>query len=452
VSVTADHQRLTVPSAIRRISPEENVRLTRVGAGTPMGEVFRRYWMPVCLSEEVPTPDCPPVRLRILGEDLIAFRDTNGTVGVIDAYCAHRRAPLFFGRNEECGLRCVYHGWKYDVNGNCVDLPPEPPTSKMLRRVHLKSYPTHEAGRLVWAYMGPPEERTDPPDYEWLRVPPESVRVSKCLQSCNFLQAIEGGIDTAHVSYMHNNHMSDRNQLGVIDKRPRLEVEFTDHGFRYVGIRNVTEEQLYVRGYQYIMPNQKLQGAFLSLFGDVSKAQGDLNEVMREKVPNVYGHVWVPVDDENTIVYTMRYAKNVGDEFPEEYWVARETSSGRGPDDYIPGTFYLKKNLGNDYQIDRELQARESFTGITGINTQDVAIQEGMGPIVDRSLEFPGTTDRAICAARELLLEAAADVEAGRRPRAVDPADSRLVRAADVVIPADADWHELMDAQFTAEW
>src|SRR5579875_720451 len=176
------------------LTPQENERLTRVGPGTPMGNVFRRYWLPAALSSELPEPDCPPVRVRILGEDLVAFRDTEGKVGLVSAYCPHRRAPMFFGRNEECGLRCVYHGWKFDRTGTCVDMPSEPPDSLFKTKVTIKSYPTWEGGDLIWTYMGPPAEQPPVPDYEYVRAPKTHRFVSKTLQRCNYLAALDGGV------------------------------------------------------------------------------------------------------------------------------------------------------------------------------------------------------------------------------------------------------------------
>ena len=219
------------------LKPEDNERLTRVGPGTPGGNLFRRYWQPALLSSELPERDGAPVRIRLLGEDLLAFRDTEGRVGVVDAYCPHRRAPLFYGRNEECGLRCVYHGWKFDVTGACTDLPTEPPDSRMKASVRINAYPTVEKGGLVWTYMGPKETLPPEPDYEWLRVPPSHLHVSKTYEACNYLQAVEGGLDTAHSSYLHNNKLGDNSMLRNRDGAPKLEVEKTDYGYYYVSDR-----------------------------------------------------------------------------------------------------------------------------------------------------------------------------------------------------------------------
>src|ERR1019366_5051471 len=186
------------------MTPQENERLTRVMPGSPMGNLMRRYWQPAALSEELPEPDGAPVRVRLLGEDLIAFRDSNGGVGLVDAFCPHRRAPMFFGRNEAGGLRCVYHGWKFDAAGTCVDMPSEPPDSLFKTKVTIKAYPTFEAGDVIWTYMGPPAEMPERPDYEWMRAPRTHRILSKTYEAANYLQGLEGGLDTAHSSFAHN--------------------------------------------------------------------------------------------------------------------------------------------------------------------------------------------------------------------------------------------------------
>ena len=185
------------------LSPEENELVTRTDAGTPMGEVMRRYWMPAALASELPEPDCPPIRVRLLGEKLVAFRDSQGRVGLIDEFCAHRRASLFLGRNEESGLRCVYHGWKYDTRGTCLDMPNEPAESNFKHAVRLKAYATAELGGLIWAYMGSPEKIPPLPKFEWTQVPENYRHLSKMWQECNWLQALEGAIDNAHAGFLH---------------------------------------------------------------------------------------------------------------------------------------------------------------------------------------------------------------------------------------------------------
>jgi len=413
------------------ITKELNDRLTQTGPGTPMGEVFRRYWIPACLSEEIFEPDGPPVRVRLLSEDLVAFRDSSGEIGLVEAYCAHRRAPLFFGRNEECGLRCVYHGWKFDVQGTCVDMPSEPPYSKFRLRVAIKAYPTYERAGIVWTYMGPTQEMPPPPNYEWMRAPYlKHQRVSKTGEHANYLQGFEGGIDTAHSSFAHNNDITDPNTLRVLDPHPTLEVDRTDYGFRYGSIRNISEDQSYVRVYQYYMPSQQAR-AFLFDF------RGKQN-----KLPSLDGHIWVPIDDENCYVYNWKYTANDEHEITDEGWNEVEHWFGRGKEDMIPGTYWLKQNPWNDYLIDREVQRTKTFTGISGLNTQDFAIQEGMGSIVRRDLEALGSTDRAIQSARELLIEATHDVEQGRTPKGTDPSTYERVRPGEIIIPRGVPWRD----------
>ena len=196
------------------LSQEDNELITNTNRGTPMGEVFRRFWIPVLMSEELPGPDCTPVRVQILGETLTAFRDTLGRIGLIDANSPHRGAPTFFGRNEDCGLRCLYHGWKYDVDGNCVDMPniPQEEAESYRRRIHILSYPCFEGGNLVWAYMGPPDRKPPVPEFEWLNLPKDHIYVSKFQIDCNYLQAMEGDFDDSHAIFLHStlNLTSDR--------------------------------------------------------------------------------------------------------------------------------------------------------------------------------------------------------------------------------------------------
>ncbi len=422
------------------LKPEDNERLVRVGPGTPAGELFRRYWQPAALSTELPEPDCPPIRVRILGEDLIAFRDTDGKVGLIDAYCPHRRAPMFFGRNEECGLRCVYHGWKFDIEGRCVDMPSEPPDSLFKTKVTITAYPTVELGDIVWTYMGPREQMPAPPDYEWMRAPRTHRIISKTFEDANYLQGLEGGLDTSHSSFVHNERLGDRNWIRNRDGAPRLAVEKTDYGYYYTSTRDMQEDGLYVRVYHYVMPFQQMRGSVTALTGG------------RAKVPKLDGHIWVPIDDEHTNVYNFAWSYSSDVPITPEYAEEWESLNGRGKDDLVPGTFKLKKNLANDYMIDRQRQKTQTFTGIVGINTQDMALQEGMGHIVDRSKERLGTSDKAIIMTRQLLLEATRDVEAGRKPCGTEPSTYRNVRPYDDYVPKGADWRQEFAGELAAKW
>jgi phthalate 4,5-dioxygenase oxygenase subunit len=422
------------------LTKEMNELLTRVGPGTRLGEVFRRYWLPALLSEEVPEPDGAPVRVRLLGEDLVAFRDSNGKVGLVGAYCPHRGAPMFFGRNEECGLRCVYHGWKFDAAGNCVDMPSEPPDSIFKTKVNIEAYPTWEGGGTVWAYLGPRAEMPPFPAYEWLRAPASHQRVSKTLEHANYLQALEGGIDTAHSSFVHNNDLSDRSRLKSIDTHPVLEVERTAYGFRYAGIRTVGGDRRYVRAYHFLLPNMQMRAALLDRSGEPRKH------------PTIRGHVWVPVDDEWTMVYNWICSADQAHEISDEFWERHEKAAGRGRDDFIEGSYRLRRNLSNDYLIDRAVQKTRTFTGIQGLNTQDYAVQEGMGPILDRTREHLGSTDKAIVMARRLLRAAIDDLAEGRPPAGTDPEAIRLLRPAEAIIDGSEPWQEAMKDLLTAQW
>ena len=422
------------------LTREQNERLVRVGPGTPAGELFRRYWQPAVLCEEVPEKDGAPVRVRLLGEDLLAFRDTDGAVGLVDAHCPHRMAPMFFGRNEECGLRCAYHGWKFDRNGDCTDMPTEPGNEVMKQKTKIKAYPTVERGGIVWAYMGPPDRKPPPPDYEWTRVPHDFLHVSKTYQECNYLQALEGGLDTAHSSYAHNNNMAAKSDPRLKDKSPRLDVNPTDYGYNYVSTRQMGGGDTYVRLYHYVMPFQQMRGGIHEFSGE------------RRKSPALDGHIWAPIDDYTTYVYNWHHTYDDTTPVDQAHRDATEIFYGRGPDDMIPGTYRLKKNKANDYMIDRRLQKEKVFTGITGINTQDFALQEGMGPIVDRSREHLGSTDRAIITMRAMLLRAIDAVEKGGEAPGADPQTHRDMRPFDHFVKAGQDWREVFAPEIRAKW
>jgi len=401
---------------------EDNELVTRVGPGTPMGLTLRRYWMPALLSSELPHADSDPLRVRLLGEDLVAFRDSNGSVGLIQNNCPHRGASLFFGRNEEGGIRCVYHGWKFDVSGQCLDMPAE---SDFRSKVAARAYPTTEKAGVVWTYMGPPERQPPVPDLEWMRAPAGYCWISRTYQSCNYLQAMEGGLDTSHSSFLHREFTPD----GLTNPRarstaPRLEVLNTDYGYMYASIRHLPDDkQNYVRVYHYVMPFYQLRA------GGSPKSLG-----------NTDGHMWVPIDDVTCWTYNFHFS-HAGPLAYEE-WQRVEHQMGRGlAEDYTPGTFKLKANATNDYALSRERQRTVNYTGIQGTNTQDFAVQESMGAIYDRTREHLGSADTAIIQMRRLLLEAVRDVAEGR-----DPIGSRgqgsNVRPAQMYLPDDARWSE----------
>jgi phthalate 4,5-dioxygenase len=425
------------------LSVAENERITRIGPGTPMGAVFRRYWLPALLSSELPEPDGAPVRVRILAEDLIAFRDASGKVGLVEAFCPHRRAPMFFGRNEEGGLRCVYHGWKFDAGGACVDMPSEPAARRELdeglfeTKVTIGAYPAWEAAGIVWAYLGPSEHRPPPPDAEFLRAPATHRHVSKTFEDCNYLQALEGGFDSAHVTILHNQRIGDRTFLGDYSGVvPQIEVERTPYGMRYTAIRTRATKQM-VRVYHYVMPVTQIRGQ---------------NIAFDPEIFTINGHYWVPVDDTHTATYNWMYSDDPAVPLTPAFVDAAEHEIGRGPQDMDPDhPYHLKANAANDFFIDRTLQ-RTTFTGIPGINTQDIAVQVGMGPIVDRSREHLGTTDRAIIVLRQLLLDAAEAVANGEAPPGVDPNGYRSVRADSHAVPVGMDWRDAMRDRLVARF
>ena len=401
------------------LSKDDNERLTRVGPGTPMGNVFRRYWLPALLSSELKDRDGAPVRVRLLGEDLVAFRDTTGAVGLVDAYCAHRRAPLFLGRNEKAGLRCVYHGWKFDRTGQCTELPTEPKESTYKERIKLKAYPTWEGGDMIWTYMGP-LPAPPPPDYELVRAPVTHRFASRTVQDCNYLQALEGGLDASHATILHNMTLGDMSWLDDFERTtPKLDVRSTDYGFEYSGVRNL-KGRYWVRVYQYVMPATQIRGRIAPVRG----------EKAAPRVPLIGGHFWVPIDDVTVSVLNFFYSADPAIPIDRDYIMEQEADYGRGPDDLRPD-LRLKKSLANDFLIDRDVQRTNTFSGISGVNTQDAAVQEGMGPIVDRSQEHLGSTDRAIVTMRRLLLEAVRTVEAGGMPKGADPSTYRSMRAVD---------------------
>jgi phthalate 4,5-dioxygenase oxygenase subunit len=423
------------------LSQADNERLTRVGPGTPMGNLFRRYWLPALMAEEVPAPDSPPKRVRLLGEDLIAFRDTDGVVALVAAYCPHRRAPMFFGRNEECGLRCVYHGWKFDRTGACVDMPSEPPDSLFKTKVTIDAYPTWEGGDMIWAYMGPREHQPAPPDHEVLRTSPAHRVVSKSFEDCNFLQALEGGIDPTHASIMHNMNIGDRTFLNNYDTLvAHIHLDKTDYGFTYAGIRERSAHN-WVRGYHWIMPSFHMRAAVEGSFG--FREKGD-------EVPTIDGHIWVPIDDNTTWIYNFMYSHDPARPLTREQAHNAETRLGRG--DYLDEHYVSRLNRSNDYGIDRNRQKHETMTGIEGINTQDFALQEGMGAIVDRTKEHLGTTDRAIITLRQMLFESLDTLERGGTLRALDPASYRNVRSVDRMIPAEQEWRTATKDDYVAKF
>jgi len=316
-------------------------------------------------------------------------------------------------------------------------MPNEPEESTFRLKIQQRAYPCEERAGVIWAYLGPAERRPPLPGMEWVRAPSGYQYVSKTYEECNFLQAVEGGVDSSHSSFLHRDLSRDRRKATVDlrgrSRAPRLEVLPTAYGYSYASIRHLKDEgKNYVRVYHFVMPFQQMR-AFEGYHGH----------------PVTQGHLWVPIDDEHTWVYNWICAADDQPLTPEII-LEEETETGRGPQDLLPG-YRLRQNKGNDYLMDRALQRAGNSVGIPGINTQDFAMQEGMGPIVDRSEEHLGTSDLAVIATRRLLLQATRDVEAGLDPLGVDTSGLR-VRPAEMVLPEDVPWAEAMQEALASRW
>jgi len=384
------------------LSKEDNELLTRVGPGTPMGALMRRYWIPAAFSNQIAEPDGPPIRVRLMGEDLVLFRDTQGHIGLLDERCPHRTASLFYGRNEESGLRCVYHGLKFDVEGRCVDLPCVPQSGEaqirnIKNQIKAKAYPCIERGEVVWTYMGPPELKPEFPDLEWTRVAPSQRCATRHVQECNWLQGVEGGFDATHLTFLHGGDAEPSRRIV-----PTIyEVLPMDFGFVVATGRDPGNGTIMWNVNVMLMPFHKIISS----------------------VPHA-AHVWAPIDDENTMLYSIDFHPHrpLTDED-----LAR-SNAGRGiHTENIAGTDRAIRNRANDYLIDREAQASgQSYTGMKGLGIQDCAIQESMGPIANRSAEHLLASDAAIVKIRRLMLQALKDHEAGKALPGMNPASYRV--------------------------
>jgi len=408
------------------ITHEQNALLTQTGPGTPMGDLFRRYWIPAMLAEELPRPNCPPVRVRLLSERLIAIRDTGGRLGLMDEFCAHRGVSLWFGRNEENGLRCPYHGWKYDVTGQCVEVPSEPASSGFCQKIKLKSYPCVEAGGVIWTYMGPSADRPPEPAFEWVGLPRAHVFLSKRWQESNYLQAMEGGIDSSHVSFLHRYDLDrdplHRNTSGAKFTRSTntvFDILESPGGLLIGARRDADPGHHYWRVTQWLMPWYTL----------IPPYKGNA----------LNGHAWVPMDDDNCVAWTMTFHP-VRALTTEEVELMKQGAGVHA--ELIPGTFRPVANRHNNYLMDRAAQeANLSYSGIRGLAMQDASIQESMGPIQDRTRENLVSTDNAIITARLRLRKAAEAVAKGGRAPGLDPA-AQNVRSASFVLPEQGSFQD----------
>jgi len=422
------------------LSIQDNELLCKVGPGTLMGDVMRRYWLPVMYAWELQA-DGPPQRVRLLGEDLIAYRTTSGEVGLIQNACPHRGASLFFGRNEEDGLRCVYHGWKFDISGACADMPSEPAESNFKSKVRATAYRAADQGGIVWAYMGP--DQADPPglpQFEWCNLPEEQVHHQyKGIYECNWMQALEGDIDTSHLYLLHARlEASQPATYGVFhpDKAPHLDIVDTDYGIYYGASRKDGPSRTYWRTTQYLFP-------VFAMFPGTPDGT----------VPQ---HMYTPIDDHHTMHWGLRWHPTRAFDGPRE--LHQEVGklpevNGMGP--MKPAQYgrpfadwWPVADRENDFLMDREVQRTMNFTGIPTIRLQDVAMTVSMGPITPRHREHLGTVDAMIIMTRRKLIKAAKALrEAGTPPPASeDPAAYRR-RSCSTVLPAEVTWQEAL-----ADW
>jgi phthalate 4,5-dioxygenase oxygenase subunit len=417
------------------LTREENDLLCRVEGETPMGQLMRRHWLPACLSEEVAQPDGAPVRIRALGEELVAFRDSKGRLGVLDEHCPHRRASLALGRNEECGLRCLYHGWKFDVDGNVLEMASEPPGTRMNEKIKQKSYPAREAGGFVWVYLGPPESMPEFEPPPFAPTPQAKVSILKIHVPCNWAQILEGQIDSAHSSSLHSSDMvpahvdaakaTDTSWLRPsTDKAPRMQSENTSYGFRYAAIRKPiqnADSHDYVRVTVYVAP-------FTCL-------------IPPNNAYNV-ASVIVPADDLNTVFYFLAWTDGSKPGIDQEAW-RRFNAAEIGVD--LTADYRNLRTYDNNYKQDRKAMKLGDFTGIRGIPHQDIAMWETMGRIADRSKDWLGTSDIAVARFRRLMVDAAAAMR--DKGTALGRSEPHIPHATiasyEGVVPKSTDWRAL---------
>jgi phthalate 4,5-dioxygenase oxygenase subunit len=381
------------------LTREENELLTRTGPGTPMGALMRRYWVPALLSEEMPEADGRPVRVGLLGERLVAYRDSAGQVGLLEEACPHRGASLALGRNEDGALRCIYHGWQFDRTGRCTDMPTERPGSTFPERVRAQAYPTREAAGIVWAYLGPAGEVPFFPEFLWLPLYPTRAAVFKILEECNWAQALEGGLDMAHAPILHRSTpWSVRDDdVRQRDLAPRHDVQATPYGFRYGTVWDREGGAQHVRIISYIAPWWTITSP-----GSFGSRMTSADRVV---------NAWVPRDDVSAWHFQYYFNPEQPIDVP---W--RIATAGYDVDEH----YRKRRNAANGYLQDAEAMRTESVSGIRGVITQDHAVNESQGPIVDRTKEHLAACDVAAIAMRKIMLDAAKGGADGQPP-GLDP-------------------------------
>jgi len=417
------------------LSRDDNELLCRIGPGTPMGNLMRQYWVPAALSSELPEPDGAPLRVRLLGEDLIAFRVSSGAVGLIQNSCPHRGASLFYGRNEAEGLRCVYHGWKFDVGGRCVDMPIEPAESNFKQKVRAVTYPCVERCGLIWTYLGPRPTPPPMPELEATMLADNRIQVYQ--RDCNWMQALEGDIDTGHTVYLHLGSVDASEvppdswaRYALADRAPRYEVTDTDSGVMYGAYRPAETDTNYWRIANFLFP-------FYAMI-----PTGVLGLEVRVRA-------WVPMDDAHTLAFLITHGAPPPPRNAGRQAVAPPETLPNTTDWY--GRFRCAADGTNDYLIDRKAQKTVSFTGIGSIHLQDQAVTESMGPVYDRTREHLGTSDAMVIRTRKRLLDAARALrDRGQIPPGVDDPRVYAVRSGGVVLPRGADWIEATQKLRTA--
>lgn len=416
------------------MTAEENELLCRVEGAAPMGQLMRRHWLPICMSEEVGEAEGTPLRARLLGEDLVVFRDSKGRLGVLGEHCPHRGASLAFGRNEECGLRCLYHGWKFDVEGKVVDMSCEPDGgSRMRDHIRHKSYPVREGGGFVWIYMGASAEMPDFAPPAWAPTPQTRISIVKIHTPCNWAQVLEGSIDSAHSSSLHSTNMPAMQVDSAkatqanwprpsTDKAPRMQFQSTNFGFRYAAIRKPivnAETHDYVRITVFIAP-------FTVLIPP--NDQYKLAQML------------VPIDDVNTMFYWVAWHETNG--IDQEAW-RKFCAAEVGVD--LDDDYRKVRTLDNWFLQDRAAMKRGDFTGIKGIPAQDMAMWESMGRIVDRTQDYLGSSDVAVVQFRRQMVAAARHVaEGGAAIGTAEPRISHVkLSSFEGIVPKTTNWRTL---------
>ena len=426
------------------LSAADNELLTRTGPDTSMGRYFRRFWQPVALSRELPERDGAPIRVRILGEDLVAFRNAEGAVGLVDSRCPHRGANLYFGRNEDCAIRCVFHGWKFDMEGRPVELPNVPPGSRYHETIRLTAYPTREYGGVVWGYLGPRDgDRDDAslpevPALDFGAVPESHRYVTKKLQECNWAQSIEGALDTSHFSFLHmpapgiasNDNPdapADEKRLRWIrdDPLPAFSLLEHDVGFVVGGARRADGCDRYWRTAQFALPSHSTTP---------STFPGETH----------FGYTWVPIDDENCWIYTYAWnpERPLGDDEQAKF------RGGHGVIAEVDDRFFPIRNRANEYLIDRTNQKHVTFTGVRGVAEQDAMIQDSQGRILDRTREHLSASDAAIVRFRRMVLDGARKLAAGTGPDAPFRGGSYRLRSGSWIAAEGVPFEQVMLERF----